>query len=33
VWDKLVNGDYVSDLFVATPNSLNGSFSPGIAQC
>ncbi|MCL2396234.1 MAG: fibronectin type III domain-containing protein, partial [Acidimicrobiaceae bacterium] len=33
VWDKLVSGNWITDLLTDTPNSLNGTFSPGIAQC
>lgn len=32
VWDRLVEGDYVSDFYVSTPGA-TGSFSPPIPQC
>lgn len=32
VWDRLVQGDYVSDFYVNTPGT-NGAFSPPIPRC
>lgn len=32
VWDKLIQGDYVTDFYINTPG-MTGSFSPPIPQC
>jgi hypothetical protein len=32
IWDKLIQGDYVSDFYINTPG-MNGAFSPPIPQC